>query len=68
MKILIKGCYLLQDGNTAVSRGDVAIQGNRFVQVGQEGKLPAEWQPDRVIDGRTTFVCLALSTATLMQR
>ncbi len=57
MKILIKGCYLLQDGNTAVSRGDVAIQGNRLVQVGQEGKLPAEWQPDRVIDGKD-YLCL----------
>lgn len=57
MNILIKGCYLLQEGDTAVSRGDVAIQGNRFIQVGQAGKLPPDWQPDRVIEGKD-FLCL----------
>lgn len=57
MKILIKGCYLLQDGNTDVSRGDVAIEGDRLLQVGQEGKLPPDWQPDRVIDGKN-YLCL----------
>ena len=57
MKILIKGCYLLQEGDTDLSLCDVAIQGNRLIQVGQAGKLPADWQPVRVIEGKD-FLCL----------
>jgi 5-methylthioadenosine/S-adenosylhomocysteine deaminase len=58
MKILIKGCYLLQlDSDTRVSQGDVAIEGNRFIKVGEEGNVPQGWKPDRVIDGRDYF-CL----------
>ena len=48
------------EGDTDLSLCDVAIQGNRLIQVGQAGKLPADWQPDRVIEGRIFYVCPAL--------
>lgn len=40
-----------------MTTGDVAIEGNRFLKVGKEGKIPPEWQPDRVIDGKD-HLCL----------
>jgi 5-methylthioadenosine/S-adenosylhomocysteine deaminase len=56
LKILIKDCYLLS-GDFKVTTGDIAIEGNRFLQVGGDGQLPPEWKPDRVIEAKD-HLCL----------
>jgi 5-methylthioadenosine/S-adenosylhomocysteine deaminase len=57
MNILIKDCYMLPDNQDQVDRGDIAIDGDRLLQVGAAGQAPAGWQPDRVIDG-SNHLCL----------
>lgn len=51
MNILIKDCYILTDNRDQVDRGDIAIDGDRLLQVGAAGQVPAGWKPERVIEG-----------------
>lgn len=58
MKILIRDCYLYNpSGDSEVTSGDIAIEGNRFLKVGGEGEVPPGWKPERVLDGRD-HLCL----------
>lgn len=58
VKLLIKDCYLLpDDGDAAAARGDLAIEGDRILKVGDEGELPRDWKAERVMEGRITSVC-----------
>ncbi|MGB9791668.1 MAG: amidohydrolase [Thermacetogeniaceae bacterium] len=58
MNILIKNCYIfLGDSETPIVQGDVAIEGNTIVKVGNEGSISQNWQPEKVIDG-SNYLCL----------
>ena len=58
MKTLVKDCFIFVDSQTEpVVQGDIAIEGDRLLQVGADGQLPDGWQPEKVIDGRDRF-CL----------
>lgn len=57
-KILVKDCYFLSlSKETLVDKGDIAIDGDKLIKVGCDGMLPANWEPDRVIEGKDYF-CL----------
>lgn len=52
MNILIKNCFILTgQQDQPVVQGEVAVEGSRLLQVGAAGRLPADWRPERVIDG-----------------
>lgn len=52
MNILIRNCFILAGNqDQQVVQGDVAIEGSRLLQVGAAGALPADWRPEREIDG-----------------
>jgi 5-methylthioadenosine/S-adenosylhomocysteine deaminase len=58
VKLLIKNCYLLpDDGDAAAARGDLAIEGDRILKVGDEGELPRDWKAERVMEGED-YLCL----------
>jgi 5-methylthioadenosine/S-adenosylhomocysteine deaminase len=52
LSILIKNCFMLADSHDQIGQGDIAIEGNQLLLIGNSGHIPAGWQPDRVIDGR----------------
>jgi 5-methylthioadenosine/S-adenosylhomocysteine deaminase len=52
VNILIKNCFILTgQQDQPVVQGEVAVEGSRLLQVGAAGRLPADWRPERVIDG-----------------
>ncbi len=57
MNILIKDCYILTDNRDQVDQGDIAIDGDRLLQVGAAGQVPAGWKPERVLEG-SDHLCL----------
>jgi 5-methylthioadenosine/S-adenosylhomocysteine deaminase len=58
MKLLINDCFLLRgDGDTDAIKGDLAIEGDRILKVGDGGDIPPDWKPERVIDGKD-YLCL----------
>jgi 5-methylthioadenosine/S-adenosylhomocysteine deaminase len=58
VQLLIKDCYLLRaDGDTDAIKGDLAIEGDRILKVGDGGDIPPDWKPERVIDGKD-YLCL----------
>jgi 5-methylthioadenosine/S-adenosylhomocysteine deaminase len=66
-RILIKDCLILpmtrepsggdEAGEELVVSGDVAIEGDTLLQVGDQGELPPDWKPTKIIDGKD-HLCL----------
>lgn len=48
---------LTGDENAGAVKGNLAIDGNRIIKVGDEGELPQDWKAERVIEGKDYF-CL----------
>lgn len=57
MNIMIKNCYIFNGLEESIIRGDVAIEGSILVKVGNEGEIPQNWQPEKIIDG-SNYLCL----------
>jgi 5-methylthioadenosine/S-adenosylhomocysteine deaminase len=52
MRILIRGCYFWRpDMVPQISQGDIALESDRLLMVGEEGCLPEAWRADKVIEG-----------------
>lgn len=48
---------LVGDGDTGAVKGDLAIEGDRILKVGDEGELPRDWKAERIIEGKD-YLCL----------
>ncbi|GEA15144.1 MAG: 5-methylthioadenosine/S-adenosylhomocysteine deaminase [Moorella sp. (in: firmicutes)] len=49
-KILIKDCAIVPISSPVIEKGVIAIDDDRLHYVGPTGGLPADWQPDTVIE------------------
>ncbi|MDH7576800.1 MAG: amidohydrolase [Bacillota bacterium] len=46
-----------EDPAELIIKGDIAVEGNRLLQVGPEGALSPDWKPDKIINGKD-LLCL----------